>query len=519
MRKFSELSNTDPKVERSMDKKDYIKNLVEEALSVVDGEIVGKDTLVKTLNKIIEMNDSKTKIQVLESVKVNAYRGGFDFNKISEAIEIEKAKLNAPIEEEKEEEKDIFFAQPNDKIVSVRESVETEEVEEETDEEVVEESVKGDDDEPKDPADECEDDEECDEEDKVEKEEEDEEEDLVEESTETFKLSDGRVLEALEDGTIINKETGEEVSEEDMEDIEIVEESFDDEYEFDEFNDDERMDSEGNTLNDLFQMGEESTIEAADLLADKGSPEWNEIASGDPIDVISKLKELGTEEAEALAKEIEHINDSIGKLQSLTNEKKLEESKKEDEECEECGEEDKEEDCGEPDKDDEEDEEKVKESVEEEITEEETEEEIIEEKLLVKQIRSEDPFSNRYKISDGRTLDINTDGKIKNVDTGEWLTEEELTELSQIESELVNENAVEMISSDYEKEKSELASLYENILVEHHLETKKERIEFILDNEEHDEEEGKERKKELENMSDREIENIYKKIEKDMDID
>ena len=69
------------------------------------------------------------------------------------------------------------------------------------------------------------------------------------------------------------------------------------------------------------------------------------------------------------------------------------------------------------------------------------------------------------------------------------------------------------------REKSDLTALYENILVEHHLETKRERIEFILDNEEHNEEEGIERKKELENMSDREIENIYKKIEKDMDID
>jgi len=139
MRKFSELSNNDKKVETSTDKKDFIQNLVEEALTVVDGKIVGKDTLVKTLNKIIEMNDSKTKIQVLESVKVNAYRGGFDFNKISEAIELEKQRLNLPIQEEvvEEPQRDIFFAKPNDKIVSMSESVNTD-VDEEVEETVEE---------------------------------------------------------------------------------------------------------------------------------------------------------------------------------------------------------------------------------------------------------------------------------------------------------------------------------------------------------------------------------------------
>ena len=194
MRKFSELSNNDKKVETSTDKKDFIQNLVEEALTVVDGKIVGKDTLVKTLNKIIEMNDSKTKIQVLESVKVNAYRGGFDFNKISEAIELEKQRLNLPIQEEvvEEPQRDIFFAKPNDKIVSMSESVNTD-VDEEV-EETVEESV---------------------------------EESVEEETTEDverYELADGRILEAHEDGTIIDTETGEELSEEEIENIELVEE-------------------------------------------------------------------------------------------------------------------------------------------------------------------------------------------------------------------------------------------------------------------------------------------------------
>ena len=154
MKKFSELSKNDTKVESSTNKKDFIQNLIEESLTVVDGQIVGKDTLVKTLNKIIEMNDSKTKIAILEAVKVNAYRGGFDFNKISEAIELEKTKLNIPIQQEVvEEEKvdgDIFFAQENTTIVSMSESVETEEEDEvitesvETEEEVIEEKKKED---------------------------------------------------------------------------------------------------------------------------------------------------------------------------------------------------------------------------------------------------------------------------------------------------------------------------------------------------------------------------------------
>jgi len=206
MRKFSELSNNDKKVETSTDKKDFIQNLVEEALTVVDGKIVGKDTLVKTLNKIIEMNDSKTKIQVLESVKVNAYRGGFDFNKISEAIELEKQRLNLPIQEEvvEEPQRDIFFAKPNDKIVSMSESVNTD-VDEEV-EETVEESV----------------------EETVEESVEETVEESVEEETtedvERYELADGRILEAHEDGTIIDTETGEELSEEEIENIELVEE-------------------------------------------------------------------------------------------------------------------------------------------------------------------------------------------------------------------------------------------------------------------------------------------------------
>jgi len=208
MKKFSELNNNDKTVEASTNKQDFIQNLVEESLTVVDGEIIGKDVLVQTLNRIITLNDSKTRIQVLESVKVSAYRGGFDFNKISEAIELEKQKLNAPIEVEEtveetiETEGDMFFAQPNDTIVSVRESVETEETtEEETTEEVIEEGKKDD-------CKKCDDDDKEDDDGEPEIEEDDkddEDDDTVKESIESEETTEEVIEEANEEDIAIKE--------------------------------------------------------------------------------------------------------------------------------------------------------------------------------------------------------------------------------------------------------------------------------------------------------------------------
>ena len=298
MKKFSQLSKSELTVESATNKKDFIQNLIEESLTVVDGAIVGKDILSKTLNKIIEMNDSKTKIAILESVKVSAYRGGFDFNKISEAIEQEKAKLNMPIQQEVvEEEKvdgDIFFAQKNTTIVSMSESLDNTDVEET--EEVVEESV----------------------------------------------------------------ETDEEIIEE-------------------------------------------------------------------------KKKEKKKEECD-------------------------------DEDCDD-------EDCDDEDCNDEE-EEPVKEGLEEEVVEEVVEEVIEEREDFI------DPV-------------VENDSAVTKVKT---------------------------IVSDYEKEKSDLNSLYEGILQEHHLDTREEKVKFILENIAKVEVEGENKKAAIENMSDKEIDKVYTKLEKDLGI-
>lgn len=291
MKKFSELSNnTDNVVESATNKQDFIKNLVEESLTVIEGEIIGKDVLVKTLNKIIEMNDSKTKIEVLESVRVQSYRGGFDFKLISEAIETEKYKINNPVVEEAVEEA------VEEELEMIQESVETEEV---IEEEVIEEEV-------------------------------------IEESAET------------------EEETEEEIIEE---------------------------------------------------------------AKKDKCDVC---KECG--------------------------------EKCDDCKCEKC-------DC---------DDDKVDESVE---TEESEEEEVIEETV-----------------------------------------EEEIIEESNEDSAV---EEVDYITSDYMREKSDLTSLYENILNEDHLNTKKEKVEYVLANSDLDKDSGLKKKEELENMSDKELDAAYKKCEID----
>lgn len=79
---------------QSSNKQDFIRGLVENTLTIKDGEIAGKDTLISVLNKILEMNDSKTTIKVLESIKLNAYKGNFNFKAVDEAIEIETKKLD-----------------------------------------------------------------------------------------------------------------------------------------------------------------------------------------------------------------------------------------------------------------------------------------------------------------------------------------------------------------------------------------------------------------------------------------
>ena len=93
MKKFSEFNNNN-KIEESKTKQDFVSKLVEESLTVQDGVIIGKDTLIETLNNVISMNDHKTIINVLENIKVQSYNGGLNFTWINETIENEKVKLN-----------------------------------------------------------------------------------------------------------------------------------------------------------------------------------------------------------------------------------------------------------------------------------------------------------------------------------------------------------------------------------------------------------------------------------------
>ena len=93
MKKFSQINESNTTVELSTNKKDFIKNLINETLTVEGGEIKGKDSLVKAINKIMEINDSKTIINVLENVKARSYRT-FSFEWINEAIVAEKKKID-----------------------------------------------------------------------------------------------------------------------------------------------------------------------------------------------------------------------------------------------------------------------------------------------------------------------------------------------------------------------------------------------------------------------------------------
>ena len=94
----------------------------------------------------------------------------------------------------------------------------------------------------------------------------------------------------------------------------------------------------------------------------------------------------------------------------------------------------------------------------------------------------------------------------------------EETEEEVIEESVENDSAVEEVSliiTSEMQEISDLAGLCESIINEHHLETKKEKIEYILDNSELNEEDGKKKKEELENMSDKEIDAAYLKCEEE----
>lgn len=104
MKKFSEMNNnnTNKTTMTSTNTNDFIANLVNETLSIKDGNIEGTSNLINTIVKLVEVNESKTIIKTLENVKVKSFKH-FDMNWINESINSQKDILNNPIVEATEE--------------------------------------------------------------------------------------------------------------------------------------------------------------------------------------------------------------------------------------------------------------------------------------------------------------------------------------------------------------------------------------------------------------------------------
>ncbi len=116
MKKFTQINESNKSVETSTNKKDFMKNLIDESLSIENGEIKGKESLVKTLNRIMELNDSKTTIKVLENIKAMSFHT-MNFEFINEAIEAEKKKMCAnPKECECEEKAEKLDKEKEEKV-------------------------------------------------------------------------------------------------------------------------------------------------------------------------------------------------------------------------------------------------------------------------------------------------------------------------------------------------------------------------------------------------------------------
>lgn len=92
MKKFTTIGNTNKTTETSDNRYDFIKNLIEESLSIENGIILGKDILTNAINKIMDVNESKTKISVLENIKFLSTRN-LNIQTINESIEIEKTNI------------------------------------------------------------------------------------------------------------------------------------------------------------------------------------------------------------------------------------------------------------------------------------------------------------------------------------------------------------------------------------------------------------------------------------------
>lgn len=114
MKKFTTIGNTNKTTEFSDNRTDFIKNLIEESLSIENGIIKGKDILSNVFNKILDINESKTKIAILENIKLLSTRN-LNIQTLNESIETEKKNIqNIKFETNIKEEKTQLLAESKD---------------------------------------------------------------------------------------------------------------------------------------------------------------------------------------------------------------------------------------------------------------------------------------------------------------------------------------------------------------------------------------------------------------------
>jgi len=143
MKKFTDFANNGNKIEKVKTAKQLLESLVDDTLSIENGVIMGKDTLIETINKMIEMNDHKTTIKVLENVRAKTYRGGLDFTWLNETIDNEDAAMNEIITRKAEliveNVEPIIILEPIMESVEIKEEVEL--VEEANEVDIINENI------------------------------------------------------------------------------------------------------------------------------------------------------------------------------------------------------------------------------------------------------------------------------------------------------------------------------------------------------------------------------------------
>ena len=98
MDKFTNINNNISSPENPKNVHDAVVGAINELLTIdikgenTDVSIQGKDEFAKLMEKLVEIQNIKTTINVLEQVKANSFRN-LNLEWINEAIEFEKKKL------------------------------------------------------------------------------------------------------------------------------------------------------------------------------------------------------------------------------------------------------------------------------------------------------------------------------------------------------------------------------------------------------------------------------------------